>query len=91
MSVMLSGVGPGDEVIVPSFTFSSTASAVALKGGIPVFVDVDPETLNISNLNGFFWKWEETKASASPTRRGWSCFLAGLEFWSNPIYPIFVG
>jgi dTDP-4-amino-4,6-dideoxygalactose transaminase len=48
MSVMLSGVGPGDEVIVPSFTFSSTASAAALKGGIPVFVDVDPETLNIS-------------------------------------------
>jgi dTDP-4-amino-4,6-dideoxygalactose transaminase len=38
---------PGDEVIVPSFTFSSTASAVAIRGATPVFVDVLPDTLNI--------------------------------------------
>ena len=48
MAVLLSGVGPGDEVVVPDYTFSSTASAVALRGGTPVFVDVDEETLNIS-------------------------------------------
>jgi dTDP-4-amino-4,6-dideoxygalactose transaminase len=47
MAVMLAGVGPGDEVIVPDFTFSSTASAVALRGGIPVFVDVEKNTLNV--------------------------------------------
>lgn len=38
-------IGPGDEVVVPSFTFSSTAAAVAMRGATPVFVDVDPATL----------------------------------------------
>ena len=38
---------PGDEVIVPAFTFIATASAVALAGGVPVFADVEPETLNL--------------------------------------------
>ena len=44
---MLCELGPGDEVIMPSFTFVSTASAVARTGARPVFVDIDPETLNI--------------------------------------------
>ncbi len=39
---------PGDEVLVPDFTFVATASAVALAGGTPVLVDVDPKTLNIN-------------------------------------------
>jgi dTDP-4-amino-4,6-dideoxygalactose transaminase len=47
MAVMLAGVGPGDEVIMPSYTFVSTANAVVLRGGTPVFVDVRPETMNI--------------------------------------------
>jgi dTDP-4-amino-4,6-dideoxygalactose transaminase len=38
------GVGPGDDVIVPSFTFAATANAVKLVGAQPVFVDIDPET-----------------------------------------------
>lgn len=38
---------PGDEVIVPAFSFFATAEAVALLGGVPVFCDVDPETLNL--------------------------------------------
>ncbi|HEX2252413.1 MAG TPA: DegT/DnrJ/EryC1/StrS family aminotransferase [Thermoanaerobaculia bacterium] len=41
------GVEPGDEVIVPAFTFFATAEAVALAGAVPVFADVDPETLNL--------------------------------------------
>ncbi len=41
------GIGPGDEVIVPSFTFAATANSVALAGATPVFVDIDPQTFNI--------------------------------------------
>jgi dTDP-4-amino-4,6-dideoxygalactose transaminase len=47
MSALLLGLQPGDEVIVPAFTFVSTASAYALVGARPVFVDVDPKTLNM--------------------------------------------
>lgn len=41
------GLEPGDEVIVPAFTFIATGSAVALAGGVPVFADVLPDTLNL--------------------------------------------
>lgn len=47
MAVILAGIEPGDEVIMPSFTFVSTANAVVLRGGVPVFVDIRPDTLNI--------------------------------------------
>lgn len=41
------GIGPGDAVFVPSFTFAATAEVVALAGAAPVFVDIDPDTYNI--------------------------------------------
>jgi dTDP-4-amino-4,6-dideoxygalactose transaminase len=47
MAAMLARVQPGDEVIMPSFTFVSTANAFVLRGAKPVFVDVRPDTLNI--------------------------------------------
>lgn len=47
MAAILCDLQPGDEVIMPSFTFVSTANAVALRGAVPVFVDIRPETLNI--------------------------------------------
>lgn len=47
MAAILCDLGPGDEVILPSFTFVSTANAIALRGATPVFVDIDPKTLNI--------------------------------------------
>ena len=47
MAALLCDVGPGDEVVMPSFTFSSTATAFALRGATPVFVDIRPDTLNL--------------------------------------------
>ena len=47
MAALLAGIEPGDEVIMPSFTFVSTANAVVLRGGIPVFIDVRHDTLNL--------------------------------------------
>jgi dTDP-4-amino-4,6-dideoxygalactose transaminase len=47
MAALLLDVQPGDEVIVPSFTFVSTASAFALRGARPVFIDIRPDTLNL--------------------------------------------
>lgn len=44
---MALGIGPGDEVITPAFTYVSTAETIALLGATPVFVDVDPETFCI--------------------------------------------
>lgn len=48
MAAILCDIGPGDEVIMPSFTFVSTANAFVLRGGVPVFVDIRPDTLNIN-------------------------------------------
>lgn len=47
MAALLLDLQSGDEVIMPSFTFSSTANAVVLRGATPVFVDVDPKTMNM--------------------------------------------
>ncbi|MBB3770787.1 dTDP-4-amino-4,6-dideoxygalactose transaminase [Angulomicrobium tetraedrale] len=47
MSALLTSIGPGDEVIMPSFTFTSTANAFVLRGAVPVFVDIRPDTQNI--------------------------------------------
>jgi dTDP-4-amino-4,6-dideoxygalactose transaminase len=47
MSALLLRIGPGDEVVVPSFTFPSTVNAFVLRGATPVFADVRPDTLNL--------------------------------------------
>jgi dTDP-4-amino-4,6-dideoxygalactose transaminase len=47
MAALLLDLGPGDEVIMPSFTFTSTANAVVLRGAIPVFADVEQGTMNL--------------------------------------------
>ena len=59
MACLLLDLKPGDEVILPSFTFSSSANAVALRGAVPVFVDVRPDTLNL----------DETRLVAAITAR----------------------
>ena len=57
MAAILCDIRPGDEFIVPSFTFTSTANAFVLRGGKPVFVDIRPDTMNI----------DETKIEAAIT------------------------
>ena len=47
MAAILCDIRPGDEVIMPSYTFVSTANAFVLRGGVPVFVDIRPDTLNL--------------------------------------------
>ena len=47
MAALLADLQPGDEVIMPSFTFVSTANAFVLRGAVPVFVDIRPDTLNL--------------------------------------------
>lgn len=48
MSALLLDIQPGDEIIMPSYTFVSTANAFVLRGGIPVFVDIREDTLNLN-------------------------------------------
>lgn len=47
MASLLADIAPGDEIIMPSYTFVSTANAFVLRGGVPVFVDIRPDTLNL--------------------------------------------
>ena len=47
VTAILANLHPGDEVIMPSYTFVSTANAFVLRGAVPVFVDIRPDTLNI--------------------------------------------
>jgi dTDP-4-amino-4,6-dideoxygalactose transaminase len=62
LSLMALGVGPGDEVIVPSFTFFATASAVWRLGAKPVFADIVPETFNLDPADVVYKITSETKA-----------------------------
>ena len=73
MAVMLSGIAAGDEVIMPSFTFVSTADAVVLRGGIPVFVDIRPDTMNIDETKITSAITEKTKAIMPVHYAGVSC------------------
>lgn len=47
MAAILADISPGDEIIMPSYTFVSTANAFVLRGGVPVFVDIRPDTLSL--------------------------------------------
>ena len=50
MSAILLDIKPGDEIIMPSYTFVSTANAFVMSGAIPVFVDINPDTLCIDEI-----------------------------------------
>lgn len=73
MAAILADIQPGDEVIMPSYTFISTANAFVLRGGVPVFVDIRPDTLNIDEAKIEPAITEKTKAIVPVHYAGVAC------------------
>jgi dTDP-4-amino-4,6-dideoxygalactose transaminase len=73
MAAMLCDLKPGDEVIMPSFTFVSTANAFVLRGAVPVFVDIRPDTLNLDEKLVARAVTRKTRAIAPVHYAGVSC------------------
>lgn len=78
MAALLAEVGPGDEVIMPSFTFVTTATAFVLRGAMPVFVDIRPDTLNIDERLVEAAITERTKAIVAVHYAGVACEMDEL-------------
>lgn len=73
LAALLSDIKEGDEVIMPSYTFVSTADAFVLRGGVPVFVDIRPDTMNMDETKIEAAITEKTKAIAPVHYAGVSC------------------
>jgi dTDP-4-amino-4,6-dideoxygalactose transaminase len=73
MAALLIDVKPGDEIIMPSFTFVSAANAFVLRGGVPIFVDIEENTLNIDVSLIEAAISEKTKAILVMNYAGFSC------------------
>ncbi|MEW6675093.1 MAG: dTDP-4-amino-4,6-dideoxygalactose transaminase [Nitrospirota bacterium] len=73
MAAILIDIQPGDEIIMPSYTFVSTANAFVLRGGVPVFVDICPDTLNIDTTKTEEAITPKTKAIVPVHYAGVSC------------------
>ena len=73
MAALLADIQPGDEVIMPAYTFVSTADAFVLRGAVPVFVDIRPDTMNIDENLIEAAITEKTKAIAPVHYAGVSC------------------
>jgi dTDP-4-amino-4,6-dideoxygalactose transaminase len=78
MAALLADVGPGDEVIMPSYTFVSTANAFVLRGGVPVFVDIRPDTLNLDETKIEAAITEKTKAIVPVHYAGVGCDMDAI-------------
>ncbi len=73
LAALLADIQPGDEVIMPSYTFVSTADAFVLRGAVPVFVDIRPDTMNIDETLIEAAITEKTKAIVPVHYAGVSC------------------
>ncbi|MBQ3793999.1 MAG: dTDP-4-amino-4,6-dideoxygalactose transaminase [Lachnospiraceae bacterium] len=73
LAALLADIKPGDEVIMPSFTFVSTADAFVLRGAVPVFVDIRPDTMNIDETKIEAAITEKTKAIVPVHYAGVAC------------------
>lgn len=78
MAAILCDIKPGDEVIMPSFTFVSTANAFVIRGGVPVFVDVRRDTLNMDEALVEHAITEKTKAIVPVHYAGVPCNMDGF-------------
>ena len=78
LAMLAAGIGPGDEVLVPSFTFAATANSVALTGATPIFVDIDPSTFGMSVSAARAAITERTKAIMPVHLYGHPVDLPGL-------------
>lgn len=78
MAAILADIRPGDEVIMPSFTFVSTANAFVLRGGVPVFVDIRPDTLNLDETQIEAAITPRTKAIVPVHYAGVGCEMATI-------------
>jgi dTDP-4-amino-4,6-dideoxygalactose transaminase len=78
LAASLLDLGPGDEVVVPSFTFPATASAVVQRGATPVFADVDPRTLNMTAESAARCVSERTRAVFVVHYGGVGCDVDGI-------------
>lgn len=79
MAALLAEVGPGDEVIMPSFTFVSTANAFVLRGATPVFVDIRDDTLNLDESIVADAVTAKTKAIVPVHYAGVGCAMDALQ------------
>lgn len=79
MAALLAGIEPGDEIIMPSFTFVSTANAFVLRGGVPVFVDIRPDTLNLDERLVEEAITSRTRAIVAVHYAGIGCEMEALE------------
>lgn len=73
LAALLARIQPGDEVIMPSYTFVSTADAFVLRGAVPVFVDIRPDTMNIDETLIEAAVTEKTKAVVPVHYAGVGC------------------
>ena len=79
LALILAGVGPGDEVICPSYSFIATANAILYTGATPVFADIDPATWNIDPADVARRITARTKAIVPVHQVGLAADLEGLE------------
>lgn len=85
LALLALGIGPGDEVLVPAFSFFATAGCVARVGAKPVFVDIDPQTFNIDVELAAGRVTRATKAIIPVHLYGQVCDLAALTKLNLPI------
>ena len=82
---MVAGIRPGDEVVVPSFSFIATANAPTYVGATPVFADVDPDTGNLTPATIAAVVTDRTRAVIAVDQGGVPLDLASIRSWGDPL------